>query len=53
MQTLQGTGIDLDSRPNSYFWPKGLETHLLSRIKGAERKAALKRWTRAQWRSGE
>lgn len=36
------TGIDLAFRPKSYFWPLGLETHLLSRIKGAERKAALK-----------
>ena len=36
-------GIDLEYRPASYFWPLGLETHLLSRIKGAERKAALQR----------
>jgi hypothetical protein len=35
--------IDLNFRPRSYFWPLGLETHLLARIKGAERKAALKR----------
>ena len=35
--------IDLEFRPKSYFWPLGLETHLLARIKGAERKAALKR----------
>ncbi len=35
--------IDLGFRPKSYFWPLGLETHLLARIKGAERKAALKR----------
>jgi hypothetical protein len=34
--------IDLGFRPKSYFWPMGLETHLLARIKGAERKAALK-----------
>jgi len=34
--------IDLYFRPASYFWPLGLETHLLARIKGAERKAALK-----------
>ena len=34
--------IDLGFRPTSYFWPLGLETHLLSRIKGAERRAALK-----------
>jgi len=33
--------IDLGFRPASYFWPLGLEKHLLSRIKGAERKAAL------------
>ena len=36
-------GIDLSYRPSSYFWPMGLETHLLARIKGAERKAALQR----------
>src|SRR6266496_6494352 len=36
-------GIDLVFRPPSYFWPLGLETHLLARIKGAERKAALQR----------
>ncbi len=35
-------GIDLQFRPASYFWPLGLETHLLARIKGAERKAALR-----------
>ena len=35
--------IDLTYRPSSYFWPLGLETHLLARIKGAERKAALQR----------
>ena len=34
-------GVDLAYRPRSYFWPLGIETHLLSRIKGAERKAAL------------
>jgi hypothetical protein len=34
-------GIDLSFRPASYFWPMGLETHLLARIKGAERKAAV------------
>ena len=43
MQTRQATGINLDFRPKSYFWPTGLETHLLSRIKGAERRVALKR----------
>lgn len=36
-------GIDLSFRPASYFWPLGLEKHLLARIKGAERKAGLKR----------
>ena len=36
-------GIDLGFRPKSYFWPLGLETHLLSRVKGAERKAELER----------
>jgi hypothetical protein len=43
MSSPELSGIDLDFRPRSYFWPLGLETHLLARIKGAERKAALKR----------
>jgi len=54
MQSNQPRDIDLDFRPKSYFWPTGLETHLLSRIKGAERKAALKqlgKWKTA--RKGE
>src|SRR2546426_289101 len=42
VQAPEVDGIDLAFRPSSYFWPLGLETHLLSRIKGAERKAALK-----------
>lgn len=37
-------GINLQFRPRSYFWPLGLEKHLLVRIKGAERKAALKKF---------
>ncbi|MGO8827730.1 MAG: hypothetical protein ACLQT5_00645 [Steroidobacteraceae bacterium] len=36
-------GIDLHYRPTSYFWPISLEKHLLARVKGAERKALLKR----------
>jgi len=40
-QTPEVPGIDLNFRPPSYFWPLGLETHLLTRIKGAERKAAV------------
>jgi len=31
-------GVDLTFRPASYFWPLGLETHLLATIKGAERR---------------
>jgi hypothetical protein len=41
------SGIDLSFRPPTYFWPLGLETHLLARIKGTERKAALKAWIAA------
>ncbi len=41
--TPEVPGIDLSFRPASYFWPLGLETHLLARIKGAERKAALQK----------
>ena len=37
------SGIDLEFRPSSYFWPLGLETHLLATIKGAQRRAALQR----------
>jgi len=43
MGTIELGNVDLGYRPKSYFWPLGLETHLLSRIKGAARKAALKR----------
>lgn len=43
MKTIELNDVDLGFRPKSYFWPLGLETHLLARIKGAERKAALKR----------
>lgn len=41
-QTMNGIDIDLNQRPASYFWPIGLDKHLLSTIKGAERRAALK-----------
>jgi hypothetical protein len=34
-------GIDLCFRPRSYFWPLEVETHLLARIKGAQRRAEL------------
>jgi hypothetical protein len=37
------SGVDLKFRPPSYFWPLDLATHLLARIKGAERRAALKK----------
>jgi len=41
---MQSSGIvDLGFRPTSYVWPLGLEKRLLSRIKGAERKAAVER----------
>ena len=43
MASIEPGDIDLGFRPKAYFWPLGLETHLLARIKGAERKAALKR----------
>ena len=36
-------GIDLDFRPRSYFWPMDAETHLLGRVKGADRRATLKK----------
>jgi hypothetical protein len=34
--------IDLDFRPETYFWPLNLETHLLSHVKGANRREILK-----------
>ncbi len=33
--------INLDFRPRSLFWPLSAETHLLSTIKGAERRAMV------------
>jgi len=42
MKSSEIDGVDLGFRPKSYFWPLGLEAHLLARIKGAERKASLK-----------
>ena len=42
MVTTTAAAIDLNYRPASYFWPHGLETHLLASVKGARRKAALK-----------
>lgn len=36
------SGVDLAYRPKSYFWPLPVATHLLARVKGAERKAALR-----------
>ena len=42
MATTEAVEINLDYRPASYFWPHGLATHLLARVKGAARKAALK-----------
>lgn len=41
--TNEVAGIDLSYRPTSYFWPMGLERHLLARIKGAERRAVVER----------
>lgn len=35
------SGMDLSYRPRSYFWPLGLDSHLLARVKGAERRTAL------------
>jgi hypothetical protein len=36
-------GIDLSFRPRTYFGPVPLETHLLSRVAGQERREALRR----------
>ena len=37
------SGIDLDFRPRSYFWPLSAETHVLATIKGAARRAEAAR----------
>ena len=42
VEALALSGIDLKFRPATYFWPLALERHLLSRIKGAHRRAALR-----------
>ena len=34
--------INLDFRPATYFWPPNLETHLLSHVKGTQRRTALR-----------
>jgi len=41
--TTSSTEIDLDFRPKSYFWPLDLRTHVLSSIKGAERRSYVER----------
>ncbi len=41
--TTQATPIDLAFRPKTYFWPLGLETQLLTHVKGVERRAMLQR----------
>jgi hypothetical protein len=33
--------VDLSWRPETYFWPSGLEKQLLAKVKGAARRAAL------------
>jgi hypothetical protein len=35
--------IDLAFRPKTYFWPLGLDKHLLTHVKGAARRAMLQR----------
>lgn len=38
---VAGNGLDLSFRPSGYFWPMSLEKHLLSTIKGKERRALV------------
>jgi hypothetical protein len=40
--TASSSEIDLNFRPKGYFWPLDLRTHVVSSIKGAERKAYVK-----------
>ncbi len=35
MSASQAVDINLDYRPSTYFWPHGLEKHLLTRVKGS------------------
>jgi hypothetical protein len=35
--------IEMSWRPDTYFWPPGLEKQLLAKVKGAARRAALQR----------
>lgn len=41
MRSMTSAPIDLDYRPDSYFWPLGAERELLTHIKGAARREAL------------
>jgi hypothetical protein len=41
-------GVDLEFRPSSYFRPLDLEAYLLTSVKGAERRAVLKRIIEAE-----
>ena len=41
MSASEAAEINLDYRPSTYFWPHGLAKHLLARVKGSKRKAAL------------
>ena len=41
--TTSSSDIDLAFRPKSYFWPLDLRTHVLSSIKGAERRSYVER----------
>jgi hypothetical protein len=43
MPTQAAERIDLAFRPKGYFWPLGVEKHLLTHIKGAARRAMLER----------
>ena len=41
--TASFSDINLDFRPRSYFWPLDLRTHVLSSIRGAERRRYVER----------
>jgi len=43
MPTQAAERIDLAFRPKGYFWPLGVQKHLLTHIKGAARRAMLER----------
>ena len=45
--SIPGPDLDLNFRPQSYFWPLNERSHVVSAIKGAERRAYSSAYLRA------